>query len=127
MFKLAQVGDKVWSICFGDGVILSIDTNSTFGKPVKVGFEKHGRWYTYDGKFTSNMVRPDLYWQSFELGESISKPPLQPMHQWLYLNAKGEYRLTNCRYKDKADAGKYTDSDMAMLCPVYETETMETV
>ena len=128
MFKSVRVGDKVWSFSCGDGIISCVNPDKLESyRFIQVWFEKGFCWYGHDGKFAANTVRPDLYLQSFEVPIAAYELPEVPKYQWLYLDAKGEYKLSRYRYADKMEAEASTGPQVTMLCPICRTKQMEKV
>lgn len=70
-FKDAKIGDRVWSILHGWGVIkdVIVDDSDENTYPLEVAFDHKGsnRSYTYDGKHYNHEVSPTLFWQEFDL------------------------------------------------------------
>ena len=65
-FETAKVGDRVWSIEFGWGEILSLGESETY--PVKV-FWKNQAWesYTLEGKQLARHVCRTLFWDEVKI------------------------------------------------------------
>jgi hypothetical protein len=66
MFTNAKVGDRVWSIADGRGVIVDIDKSNTY--PVRVEFEhfSHIQTYLLDGRVTQSDLFPILFWDELK-------------------------------------------------------------
>ena len=83
MFK---VGQKVWCVIFGEGVVAEINQNSY---PIKVKF-KNGEvsTYTSGGYMFSNCINPSLFHRPVKIvqDESATKPSIDWSH------VKGEYK-----------------------------------
>lgn len=60
-FSKAQVGDKVWSLAYGEGVIDSISERGGF--PIIVQFKAldHLEDFAIDGTLCEDAINPDLY------------------------------------------------------------------
>ena len=71
MFEHAEVGDKVWDIRQGWGVVSKITPSHTY--PIDVEFEYEDDTYTWDGYFTLDNVNPSLFWDEIKI-EAPPKP-----------------------------------------------------
>lgn len=83
MFKNAKVGDKVWSISRGWGVVIDIYNRSTYS--IKVRFDKGGNFsYTCEGRYLEDDLNPALFWDEVRF---VPPPkPAQQMTQAEYLS-----------------------------------------
>ena len=72
MFKDARVGDKVWSVSQGWGVIVDINKSEY---PVVVEFKESGtrRVFTYEGRWVATDPYPSLFWDEVKI-----VPPPKP-------------------------------------------------
>lgn len=80
MFRDAKVGDRIFDILLGWGVVENIDLNLNL--PLRVKFDVGLSNYTLDGKTSDNHIRPRLYWDEikfkiperpFDLGAEFNK------------------------------------------------------
>jgi len=70
-FKNVKIGDKVWSVTSGWGVISNIYVDD-----IEVIFrEDFKRWYNLKGKFDHRDLYPDLYWHEFPLPKETAPLP----------------------------------------------------
>lgn len=61
-FKNAKVDDQVWSIKYGWGIITNIN-NGSIDYPITVKYPtKSTTVYTLDGKWNSDDIHPEIYW-----------------------------------------------------------------
>ena len=58
-FETAKVGDKVWSLVHGWGVISRIESYSDY--PIKVNFEKSFDSFTFDGKLYASNKHQSIF------------------------------------------------------------------
>lgn len=71
MFRDAEVGDKVWSLYKGWGVIIGIKEGAKF--PIEVGFGLSGNeYYSVDGKLWNSDLNPSLFWDEIKI---VPPPP----------------------------------------------------
>lgn len=74
MFRNAVVGDKVWDIIKGFGVVFYKDSDS-----IGVSFESEiavKNYYQFNGKQVSKECSPRLFWRPFEIPKEAFKRPL---------------------------------------------------
>ena len=73
MFKDARVGDRVWSVSQGWGVIADINKSKY---PVVVEFKESGtrRVFTYEGRWVATDSYPTLFWDEVKI-----VPPPKPV------------------------------------------------
>lgn len=63
MFSKAKIGDKVWDIRKGWGVVRSISTANSFPIGVAFSSEMMGEHhYKYDGRYQKDDAFPSLFW-----------------------------------------------------------------
>jgi hypothetical protein len=80
MFENAQIGDRVWDIRYGWGIIQYVGRSSQY--PISVVFDfkytnnrELTECYTYTGCFSTISERPTLFWNEFEIPpEAFIKP-----------------------------------------------------
>ena len=72
MFADIKVGDKVWDIRRGWGVVSMIIQQSTY--PIEVDFESGHDIYSRDGYYTLEDINPSLFWDEIEV-----KAPPKPL------------------------------------------------
>lgn len=65
MFVDVKVGDKVWDICRGWGVVTTLNVCDTY--PIEVEFEHGDGTYARDGYYNLEDVNPSLFWDEIEL------------------------------------------------------------
>lgn len=64
-FDNAKVGDKVWSVICGDGIIVSINLNCQY--PITVNFKEHpNKSFDTEGRSYIN-YNPELFWNEVKL------------------------------------------------------------
>lgn len=73
-FSNAKVGDRVWSVICGEGVIVAINTNSQY--PITVNFKNNpNKCFDKEGR---NYIKhnPELFWNEFHIptDEEDKKP-----------------------------------------------------
>ena len=73
MFEDVQVGDDVWDIRMGWGVVDELICSSDY--PIIVDFAHECESYTLDGYYSEGDVNPSLFWDEIEL-KAPPKPPL---------------------------------------------------
>ena len=73
MFADVQVGDDVWDICKGWGVVDELICSSDY--PIIVDFVDEYETYTLDGYYFVGDVNPSLFWDEIEI-KAPPKPPL---------------------------------------------------
>ena len=75
-FSNAKVGDKVFDILFGYGIIKSNDEWSSY--PIQVQFDDYFETYLIDGRTREESIFPSLYYNKFEIKipEEAYKQPL---------------------------------------------------
>ena len=71
VFADIKVGDEVWDVCRGWGVVCGLTQHQTY--PVDVEFGEIYDSYTRDGFFTLDDINPTLYWDEIKL-EAPPKP-----------------------------------------------------
>lgn len=74
MFKDAKVGDRVWSMVDGWGVIITYNTLKFPGYHIEVKFDVSSEAFTYGGKALISNINPTLFWD--EIKFEIPKKPL---------------------------------------------------
>lgn len=74
-FENAKVGDQVWSIKHGWGIITDIYADTHYPITVKY-FTKSPSNYTLDGKCNSSDLYPEIYWDvvTFEYPKQPKRP-----------------------------------------------------
>ena len=93
-----KVGDKVWTIQFGDVRVVDIWKDG----PYKIVVGEIRERYTSDGRYWDSDHHPSLFWSDPHI---ISPPkPEPPKYQWLF-RRKGriEWDVTVCRYAELGD------------------------
>lgn len=65
-FETAKVGDKVWSLLSGWGVIITMKPEDTYSLRVKFGTGR-SNWYTMDGKNHSSNKNQTLFWDEVKI------------------------------------------------------------
>jgi hypothetical protein len=75
IFRKAKVGDKVWSVAHGYGIVLSIKRGAN-NYPLRVQFNLYKHTYTYTGKDKICNAFQTLFWQEFEIPKEASIKPL---------------------------------------------------
>lgn len=81
-----EVGQKVWDVVAGEGVVSCIDKE--FNYPVGVKFsDGNGRTYTADGKYVDCYETPSLYPYPVEIVRKITKPSID----WEHVDSKFNY------------------------------------
>ena len=64
-FDNAKVGDKVWSVICGDGIIVPINVNCQY--PITVRFKEHpNKSFDMEGRSYIN-YNPELFWNKFKI------------------------------------------------------------
>ena len=101
MFKDASEGDKVWSIEYGWGKVICVDS---FG--IYVSFSITEQWYTYDGKnrstncYSYSSFKPTLFWD--EVKFDVPPKPVPKVEKWLWVyKGTGVYHVTTSYYSEK--------------------------
>ena len=80
-----EVGQKVWDVFYGEGVITSIENASHY--PVAAAFsDGMERTYAADGKFVKSNEAPSLYPYPVEIVKKVVKPSINWEH------VSGEYK-----------------------------------
>lgn len=72
MFADVRVGDKVWDIRRGWGVVYELDYPSD--QPIGVDFGHDYDTYTLEGYYSEDDVNPTLFWKEIELPELPPAP-----------------------------------------------------
>lgn len=80
MFKNAIVGDRVWSIRKGWGTVIKVDTDSDYPIKVRLDVSERIEGYTYDGRFTSVDLGPELFWDEVHI-VAPSKPKVKRSYE----------------------------------------------
>lgn len=91
MFKNAVVGDRVWSIRKGWGTVIKVDTDSDYPIKVRLDVSERIEGYTYDGRFTSVDLGPELFWDEVHI-VAPSKPKVKRSYEevkWCNIYPKG--------------------------------------
>lgn len=71
-FESVQVGDKVWSVLYGWGVVSEVSKGSAY--PLRAHFQGGvRRWYTSEGKQYKTHVSQILFWDEVKI-EAPKKP-----------------------------------------------------
>jgi len=80
MFSSIKVGDKVWSIANGWGVVVKLDSFDV-NYPITVHHENDGLVYVYttDGKYMDKDSYPTLFWSEFEVPKKAFIKHLQKL------------------------------------------------
>jgi len=79
-----RVGDKVWSIQYGNGIITT--TKSNFKQlPIEVKFKEITYAYTTQGKITRKDITRDLYHGHNLNIEVDEKLPIRKVDKWVFL------------------------------------------
>lgn len=92
--NLFQVGDKVWDIAFGHGIVNEIDTSSEDDFPVSIKYENCNIiWYTKTGIMTLGINRT-LFFKEFDIKipqEALERPRWRAKYgcQYRYVNSEG--------------------------------------
>jgi len=76
MFKNAKVGDKVWCVLNGWGVIVAIEEHAVY--QIEVSFDDNTtpcEEYTLEGFMLDAHNSPSLFWNEFEIPESAYAKP----------------------------------------------------
>lgn len=100
MFKDAKIGDRVWSILKGWGVVT--DTRSyDLAYPLQVKFEDDMKLsFTLDGKNTSWSLYPTLFWQEFEIPAKAYERPLPDIPVdtlvWVWFDGEEHNKRIRC-------------------------------
>ena len=71
MFENSEVGNKVWDIRHGWGIITFINTINAY--PINVSFGNEDESFTIDGKEFESDLYPTLFWD-----EVVIVPPSKP-------------------------------------------------
>lgn len=72
-FRNAKVGDRVWSIRFGWGKITEVLPRELYS--IVAGFNNTSSSFTFDGKYDSTDINPELFWNEFKIPpEAFVKP-----------------------------------------------------
>lgn len=102
-----KVGDKVFSNRFAEGTV--IDIWSTDPYPIKVTFSDDSCIFSYTetGLF-SDVKRPDLFWQPFEIPAHAFQKPEEPT-RWLYKNYLGDSIVTFGKHSETQARIKFSD------------------
>lgn len=81
-FSKSKIGDKVYSITEGNGVIIDIGSDDEY--PIFVKFEKcnHRFTYTLDGKFNRYSKNPTLYWGNYDSQDEFFKSDKKYEPSW---------------------------------------------
>lgn len=66
-FSFAKVGDPVYSLKYGWGIVTQNLSETSCTYPIKVSFSKNNLWYAIKGKLNINYITPDLYWDKPEI------------------------------------------------------------
>lgn len=94
MFADIKVGDKVWDICRGWGVITTLMVCPTY--PIEVEFKNGHGSYTRDGYSSLEDVNPSLFWDEIKLVAPQKPVPLLEVDTkvvvWLPINGIKIYR-----------------------------------
>ena len=83
MFK---VGQKVWDVVRGEGVVVSVDSHPDYPVIVTLG-SGVTESYTADGKYISDHTNTSLYPYPVEVIRKVSKPSINWEH------VRGEYKF----------------------------------
>jgi len=69
-FEKAQVGDKVYSLKYGEGKIIRVKPREE-NYPIIINFNREASDFAYaiNGKYVKNDLTPDLYWSKPEIIE----------------------------------------------------------
>ena len=77
-----KVGDKVWTIQFGDVRVVDIGKDGPYKILVGVGEIRERYRYTSDGRYWDTDHHPSLFWSNPNI---IPPPKPEPLkYQWLY-------------------------------------------
>ena len=96
--KEVEVGDKVWSVTRGWGLVTKIVKGSLY--PFVVLYDDdHRDTYTESGKISQSHTHPTLFWEEMIL---TIKP--QPVYEWLWAYSRdngNEWRVTRWYYENE--------------------------
>lgn len=108
-FEKAQVGDKVYDLLEGEGIINSVDYHNIL--PISVRFKEYELCYTHEGKTSSKSKTARLYWSKPEIIAPEAPKRLvdkvltvyanvYPRHSFNSIRNHGDYSLGEL-YSDK--------------------------
>lgn len=118
-FRQAKVGDTVYDLIYGKGIIVGIRENNTY--PILVEFNNFGRvGYTYKGQYLTEDNKPRLYWNEVKLpSDEEDKKPFD-LTEYLKRNLTpkdfvfGE-RNFYLRYEGESGVGEWGYGDLSYL------------
>lgn len=104
MFRNAKVGDKVWSILWGHGVISQITKEHC--RPIEILFAKNLVSYRIGGNHDV-WGNPELYWHEFEIPDSAHVEPGREItcpHGYMFGEDYGVFKICvgACKQCEKA-------------------------
>ena len=103
MFEKAKVGDKVWTLYHGWGIITGVYPKNT--KPVKVDFGDYKRDYTLQGYANEGHIHQSLFWD--EIKFEIPTRPLPKLEvDTKVLVWNNDRKEKCCRYFSHFDENK---------------------
>lgn len=91
-FETAKVGDKVWSLFSGWGVITTMSPDNTYWLRVKYGIGKFD-WYTMDGKYHPSNINQTLFWDEVEIVAPHKPLPDLPVDTKVYVWMDGGNKI----------------------------------
>ena len=94
MFSEIKLGDKVWCVANGWGIILG--TKEPNQLPLMVDFGKYQLFYTIDGKRNENDKQQSLFWNEFNIPKDAYLKQL--------INLEVDTKLIVCDQKSFAKA-----------------------
>lgn len=113
-FRNAKVGDRVWDIQYGWGVITDIDKSVGISFPIIIWFYiEEKKTFDIKGRMKPK-VNPTLFWNEFEIPNEAFIKPLPKLEVdtlvWVWDNFKGEKLLRFFSHFDE-DGNIYTFDD----------------
>ena len=104
-FSKARVGDRVYDIRHGEGVIVIVDDHCAYPIVCRFGESRREASFTLSGLSKSTDATPTLYWSKPEISDP--PPPKRKVKRqiWLnvYLHVRGSVYVYNYETKEKAD------------------------
>ncbi len=107
-FSKARVGDRVFSIKHGWGVIIEIRLDSTH--PLRIDFKSKKSTYTLDGKFIIHDSNPSLFWDN-PLKDELPQPPRRKVKKTrdVWINFYSTFTSSGYNSKEIADRSATND------------------
>lgn len=96
MFSKARVGDPVWGVQGGDGVIEGVGNESQI-YPIDVRFSGYSESYTVSGKYQNEDDHPSLFWKKpySDVPEAPKRMVTKTFEGWVNINRTSMFVYPN--------------------------------